>query len=260
MLPGRFSIAASESGRKRAKAGRWFHGPRFEFSSLVGIGTSLPRADINVETPSERELVHPLVQQLNPDRFAPAGEQFHRCERSRGIYMHDPGSQLVGAVGQVADFHLMRPHINNRVFRISLKRLWQVHYLTFQVHHISLNAGPEDVHIAEEIAHEGVGRLFIDFLGRADLSDSSLVHHHHHIGHFQGLLLVVSDKYAGYVDFIMELSKPAPQILANLGIERSEGFVKQEDLRFHSKRARQRDALSLSPESCDGRRDDIDPS
>ncbi len=55
----------------------------------------------------------------------------------------------------------------------------------------------QEVHLADEVGDEGGGRLAVDLVGRADLLDAALVHHHDPVGHRQRLLLVVGDHDRG---------------------------------------------------------------
>ena len=48
------------------------------------------------------------------------------------------------------------------------------------------------------------------------------------------------------MDFLMELTKPAPQLLADLGIERAERFVEQQNAGLDGESTRKRDSLALA--------------
>jgi len=104
----------------------------------------------------------------------------------------------------------------------------------------------EEVDVAQELQHEGRGRMVVDLVGRALLFDAALVHHHHAVGHFHRLFLVVGDEDAGHVHLVVQPAQPAPQLLAYLGVQRAEGFVEQQHLGLHRQRTRQRDALALA--------------
>ena len=62
----------------------------------------------------------------------------------------------------------------------------------------------EQVDVAQEIEHEGVGRVLVDLIGSAGLLDFALVHDHDPVGHLQRLLLIVGDEDAGDVDFVVQ--------------------------------------------------------
>ena len=109
-----------------------------------------------------------------------------------------------------------------------------------------LDSAVEDIYIAEEVHHEGRGRLFEDLVGCASLFDLSVVHHHHLVGEFEGLLLVVRHEHAGHADLVVQPPQPLPQFHSHLGIERAEGLVEQEDLRPDGQRAGECHPLSLS--------------
>ena len=99
---------------------------------------------------------------------------------------------------------------------------------------------------ADEAVHEGGRRIVVDVAGRADLLDAALVHHHHPVGDFQRLFLIVGDEDRGHVDLVMQRAQPLPQLLAHLGVERAERLVEQQDARLDRERAGQRDALALA--------------
>ena len=81
----------------------------------------------------------------------------------------------------------------------------------------------EKVHLPEELHHELRGRVMKDLVGRADLLDPALVHHHHPVGQLQGLVLIVRDEDAGQVDLVVQPAEPLPQLLPHPGVERPNG-------------------------------------
>lgn len=66
------------------------------------------------------------------------------------------------------------------------------------------------------------------------------------IGDGEGLLLVVGDKDRGGAQVLEQCAQPVPEFLANLRIERAEGFVEQQQARAVCQRACQRRALALT--------------
>ena len=103
----------------------------------------------------------------------------------------------------------------------------------------------EQVDVAEEVEHEGVGRMVVDLVRRPDLLDPPLVHHHDPVGHLQRLLLVVGDEDAGDVDLVVQPAQPAAQFRPHLGIQGAERLVQQQHLRLHRQRPGQRHPLPL---------------
>src|SRR6185436_3250059 len=75
-------------------------------------------------------------------------------------------------------------------------------------------------------------RLVIDLVGRSDLLDVSFINHCHTIPKLEGFFLIVSNKNRRYVDASQQSSYLASKVRAGLGVESSERFVKQQDLRF----------------------------
>ena len=100
--------------------------------------------------------------------------------------------------------------------------------------------------LADEMMHERALGLFVHLVGRPDLLDASLGEHDHTVGELQRLLLVVRHEHRGDVDLLVQLTKPAPQLLAHLGVERAERLVEQQNARLDGERTRERDALALA--------------
>jgi hypothetical protein len=107
------------------------------------------------------------------------------------------------------------------------------------------DAAVKQVHVAQELQHEGRGRVVVDLVGRALLLDAAVVHHHHAVCHFHGLFLVVGDEDAGHMHLVVQAAQPAAQFLAHLGIQRAKGLVQQQHFGLYGQGARQRDPLAL---------------
>src|SRR5436190_18735929 len=71
-----------------------------------------------------------------------------------------------------------------------------------------LNTAVEEIDVAEKAVDKRIGRTVIDALRCPHLLNSSGIHDGDTIGYFQRLLLIVSHKNAGDVDFIMQSAKP----------------------------------------------------
>ena len=67
----------------------------------------------------------------------------------------------------------------------------------------------EQVHIAQKIVDERSNRTMIDLVRTSDLFDAAFIHHRDAVGNLQRLILIVSDKHAGDMNFIMQLPQPA---------------------------------------------------
>ena len=84
-------------------------------------------------------------------------------------------------------------------------------------------------------------------LGRtARFEQASQIHHADAIGHRERFFLIVRDEHGRDVEFTLNLSNRAPQLLADLGIECTEGFVEQQHLRLVRQCARHCNALLLT--------------
>ncbi len=130
--------------------------------------------------------------------------------------------------------------------RPGVRRRRTQHLQLMRAHIADLAAAMKQVHVAEELQHEGRGRVVIDLVGRADLLDAAFVHDDDAVGNFHRFFLVVRDEDAGQMHLVVQAPQPAPQLLAHLGVERAEGLVEQQYLGLHRQRAGQCDALALA--------------
>ena len=112
-------------------------------------------------------------------------------------------------------------------------------------HRTAVEPAVEAVGVAQEVADKRRRRALINVGGGADLLDPPGVHHDDAVGEIERLLLIVGDEHRGDVARLVDLAQPAPQVLADLGIERAEGFVEQQQARLDRQRAGQCDALAL---------------
>ena len=116
-----------------------------------------------------------------------------------------------------------------------------------------LHPTAEHVDVAHEADDERRRRMVEDLLWRSDLLDVALVHHHHPIGDFERFFLVVSDEDAGEADLVVQPSQPAAQLLPDLGVERAERLVEEQDARFSMAGARANASSALADEATGGR-------
>ena len=77
---------------------------------------------------------------------------------------------------------------------------------------------------------------------------------HNPITDLHGLFLIVGDEDRGDVEFPLQANEPFAQLLANLGIDRSEGFVEQEDFRIDGHRTCEGRALPHAMRKLTGER------
>ena len=100
--------------------------------------------------------------------------------------------------------------------------------------------------IADEAEDERDWRLVVDLVGRADLLDLALAHHHQPVRQLQRLFLIVGDEHRGVAGAVVDLAQPFAQLLADLRVERAERLVEQQHARLDGQRPRQRHALPLA--------------
>ena len=79
-----------------------------------------------------------------------------------------------------------------------------------------------------------------------DLEQAPEVHHADAIGEREGFFLVVRDEHRGDAELALHLADGAPQLLADLRVQRAEGLIEQQHLGLVRQRARHGDALLLA--------------
>ena len=99
---------------------------------------------------------------------------------------------------------------------------------------------------ADEFRDLAIGRAPENLLRRADLLDAAVIHDDHPIGHGKRFRLMMGDVDEGDFELAMQPHQLSLHAHAQMRIERTERFVKQEHLRLDGKRARQRYALTLA--------------
>ena len=115
-----------------------------------------------------------------------------------------------------------------------------------EVHAVAAAVAEQQVCRAEEGGDEAGARARVQVVRRADLEQAALVHHADAVGHREGLVLVVGDEDRGDAELLLDPADRAPQLLADLGVERAEGLVEQQHLGPVRERARDGDALLLA--------------
>ncbi len=103
----------------------------------------------------------------------------------------------------------------------------------------------EHVHRAHEIRDEAVARVFIKVARRIHLDQAPLVHDADAVAQRHRLLLVMGDHDEGGAEGLLDVHQLELGLLAQLLVERAEGFVQQQRLGLLGQRARQRHALTL---------------
>ena len=66
-----------------------------------------------------------------------------------------------------------------------------------------MQATVEDIDVAKKLIDKGRCRIGVHLVGRADLFDLAVIHHHDTVGHFQRFFLIVGDEDAGDVHFVV---------------------------------------------------------
>ena len=104
----------------------------------------------------------------------------------------------------------------------------------------------DQVERPDERGHERRAREVVDLRRRPDLLDPSVAHDHDPVGQREGLLLVVGDVDGGDP----ELALDRPDLLAqddpDLGVERRQRLVEEQDLGLDRQRPGEGDALLLA--------------
>ncbi len=147
----------------------------------------------------------------------------------------------------------MRPNVNgNRaVGSIDLGR----HVNSVPQHcHAGIRLSLEHVDRSQEFGHKCGVRLLVEDLRRPHLLDPAAVEHDHLVGDLESLLLVVGYEQARDMDFVVKSTQPGSQLVANLGVERTEWLIQQQYLGPRRKRRASATRCRWPPESCEGYR------
>ena len=95
-------------------------------------------------------------------------------------------------------------------------------------------------------ATKRVAREAVDLRRLVELLDAAVVHHRDAVRQRERLGLVVRDVDERDADFLLQVDELELHLLAQLGVERGERLVEQQELRAVDQRARDRDALLLA--------------
>ena len=110
----------------------------------------------------------------------------------------------------------------------------------------AVGADLEQVGRADEVGDEGVGRPAVDLDRRRRLADLAVAHHDDEVGHGHRLALVVGDDDGGDAEPLLQLPQFHLHGFAQLGVERRQRLVEQEELWRQRQRAGDRHALALA--------------
>ena len=106
--------------------------------------------------------------------------------------------------------------------------------------------GGQDVGGADEIGDEAGFGLGVDLRRGADLGDFAVVEHGEAVGHRQRFVLVVGDEDEGDAKALLQGFQLVLHGLAEFEVERTEGFIQQQDFGFIDQSAGEGDALALA--------------
>ena len=104
----------------------------------------------------------------------------------------------------------------------------------------------EHIQRADEIGDELRRRTVVDLERRADLLGLAAIHDDDAVGDRQRLFLVVRDEDGGDAELLLDRADLLAQRNADLGVERRQRLVEQQQLRLRRQRAGERDALLLA--------------
>ena len=113
--------------------------------------------------------------------------------------------------------------------------------------HVAIAVRPEQqIGAAQERRDEPRAGPLIQRARLADFLEPAAVHDADPVRHAEGFFLIVRHEHRRDADGALNLADPAPQLLADLRVERAERLVEQQHARLVSQRACERDALLLA--------------
>ena len=88
-------------------------------------------------------------------------------------------------------------------------------------------------------------RVFVDFQRSSGLFHPARVGYDDLVGNLHRLVLVVGHENAGNADLMNHLLQPAAQLLPDLGVDRGEGLIQEQEPRFRRQSSGKGNPLSL---------------
>ncbi len=151
--------------------------------------------------------------------------------------LHPAGQQVFVRLAGGAKRHVLRPNGQGRRFarRVADRPVFPAH----PNHPIPdpvdarllADRVADEVHGADEVRHERVGRLVVDFVGRSVLDQLAPIHHQDAVGHGEGLLLVVGHHHGGEPQPLLKGADFPPQPDSHPGVQGGQRLVQQEEVR-----------------------------
>src|SRR3989441_80715 len=225
------------------------------YGVVLDEDAELARRDVHGVADRQAELRVALPAHVDGEHDAEGlGVDAHLHHRAGRVDVRDRRLEARPAVPRAHDLELVRTDEGRRGARLVVRVVGVGDLQAAEAGPPVLHAAMEDVHVAEEVHDERVGGVLEDLLGRARLLDVSVVHDDDAVGDLERLLLVVGDEHAGHVQLVVQAPEPLAELLAHACVERPEGLVEQEDLRFGGQRAGERHPLALPARELRGQR------
>ena len=145
------------------------------------------------------------------------------------------------------DLHFLGAHDRDHlVLRPARGALGAAHGLAADLDTVGRAAGEEQVRGAEEGRHEARRGPRVQLVRRAHLQEPALTHDADAVRQGKGFLLVVRHEHGRDPELALHLADGAPQLLADLRVERPERLIEQEHLGLVGQRPCHGDALLLA--------------
>ena len=207
----------------------------------------------HLDTGTQAELALSCPRHLGLDRVGQAVHlQLHPNDWSEQAEMQDAGAHAVAARTAGDDLDVLGPHVSQPALDLLDGCRIDAELLVPDLGPAAGDGAGQAVHVAQELVDERGRRMVVDLLGRADLLDMAVAHHHHPVGELKRLLLVVGDEDRGQAHLVVQPPQPAPQLLAHLCIQRAERLVEQQHARLDRQRPGQRHPLPLAARELGG--------
>lgn len=107
------------------------------------------------------------------------------------------------------------------------------------------NLTGKEIGLSDEVGHEVGFGVIVEIVDGAELFDFTFIHQGDPIRHDERFFLIVGDKDEGDAEFCLQIFQLDLHVLAELGIEGRERFVKEEDLGAADEGAGESYALAL---------------
>lgn len=211
---------------------------------LSGKDANVSWAHIDAAARFQIHRTEPFLRDFRNQTLILTCPQFQADQRTGRMDADDSRFQGGKSICLGVDGHVKGPDEDPCLAGDLLPVVRERQFQRVELYPAGLDSGVERVHIAQEIHDEFGCRMVKNLVRGTGLFDASFMGHHDPVRDFQGFVLIVRDKDAGHVQFVVQAAQPGSQFLSDFGVQGAERFIQQEHTRLDGESAGQGDPLS----------------